>query len=289
MTCFPTAARALSGLTLGLLLQACAQNPAADLLPTASASRPDQPRPSLPVAVPAAAAQQRAAAPATARLPAAGEASPLRFEQAWDVVELMGQPRLAGGLRPPRVVLRPQGGLMVDGGCNHFSGRVERDAQGLFRVSKYGGTHGGCDEPSRAEALLNSALMMVDNFRWDRGLLLRSGETELLRLQPSANQDSAELEQALVRRPVPAAAPEAAPVVCRPVKAAKPRKGGKARTKGAANCQPAKTSAARSNIKAVGKSQSRSAKVRKGSAKPAGKSGSKVSAHASVKRHKTGH
>ncbi len=275
---------------LGLLLQACAQNPVVDLSPTASASRLDQPRSSRPVAVLAAAAQRPAAAPASARLPAAGEASPLRFEQAWDVVELMGQPMLAGGLRPPRVVLRPQGGLMVDGGCNHFSGRVERDAQGLFRVSKYGGTHGGCEEPSRAEALLNSALMMVDNFRWDRGLLLRSGETELLRLQSSANQDSAELEQALVRRPIPAAAPEVVPVVCRPVKAAKSSKGGKAakakaKTKAAANCQPAKAarSGTKAGVKAVGKSKSKSVKARKGSAKPAGKSGSKVSAKAPAK------
>lgn len=132
------------------------------------------------------------------------------FEQAWDVVELAGQPLLSDSSRPPRVVLRPNGQLWVDGGCNYFSGRVERDALGLFRVSKYGSSHRTCDKPPRSEAFLNSALMMVDNFRWDRGLLLRSGSSELLRLRPSANQDVQALEQGLGRHAVPAAAATAA-------------------------------------------------------------------------------
>ena len=178
-------------------------------------------------------------------------AAPRRFEQVWDVVELMGQPMLTGGQRPARVVLRPQGGLMVDGGCNYFSGRVERDAQGLFRVSKYGGTHSGCEKPLRSEALLNSALMMVDGYRWDRGLVLRSGGNDLLRLQPSANQTSQDIEQALANRSVPTPAPAqavqpgrvvasaAADKNCRPVKVAKSRK---AKIKGSKAAKAAKVS-----------------------------------------------
>lgn len=132
------------------------------------------------------------------------------FEQAWDVVELAGQPILSDSQRPARVVLRPQGLLWVDGGCNYFTGRIERDSRGLFRVSKYGSSHRACDKPPRSEAFLNSALMMVDNFRWDRGLLLRNGSSELLRLRPSANQDIQGLEQSLGRRALPAAAAAAA-------------------------------------------------------------------------------
>lgn len=215
------------------------------------------------------------------------------FEQAWDVVELAGQPLLSDSSRPPRLVLRPNGQLWVDGGCNYFSGRVERDAQGLFRVSKYGSTHRTCEKPPRSEAFLNSALMMVDNFRWDRGLLLRNGSSELLRLRPSANQDMQALEQSLGRRAVPPAAaavalaPAAAsalqPVArerqvasqdCRPVKA---RKGAdKSRKAKAPVCQPlpskaAKTAAGKASLRAIpGKSAKgiKAAKPAKSSAKP---------------------
>ena len=215
------------------------------------------------------------------------------FEQAWDVVELAGQPMLSDNQRPARVVLRPNGSLWVDGGCNYFSGRVERDAQGLFRVSKYGSTQRVCEKPPRSEAFLNSALMMVDNFRWDRGLLLRSGSSELLRLRPSANQDIHALEQSLGRRAVPPAAaavalaPAAAsalqPVArerqvasqdCRPVKA---RKGAdKSRKAKAPVCQPllskaAKTAAGKASLRAIpGKSAkgTKAAKPAKSSAKP---------------------
>ena len=160
-----------------------------------------------------------------------------RFEQAWDVVELMGQPMLSDAQRLARVLIRPQGSLWVDGGCNYFSGRIERDAQGLFRVSKYGGTHGSCEKPPRSEALLNSALVMVDNYRWDRGLVLRNGDSELVRLMPSANQDGQEVEQALASRAEAAAAPahQAAGQNCHQVKAAQPSK---ARTKGRRSSAP---------------------------------------------------
>lgn len=166
------------------------------------------------------------------------------FEQAWDVVELAGQPLLSDSQRPPRVVLRPNGQLWVDGGCNYFSGRVERDAQGQFRVSKYGSSHRVCDKPPRSEAFLNSALMMVDNFRWDRGLLLRSGSSELLRLRPSANQDIHAIEQGLGRRPVPAAAAALAPAADLPP-ASRERQGtlqaASARQLASQDCRPVKT------------------------------------------------
>lgn len=208
------------------------------------------------------------------------------FEQAWDVVELAGQPMLSDNQRPARVVLRPNGSLWVDGGCNYFSGRVERDAQGLFRVSKYGSTQRVCEKPPRSEAFLNSALMMVDNFRWDRGLLLRSGSSELLRLRPSANQDTQALEQGLGRRALPAAALQPArerPVAmqaasarqvasqdCRPVKA---RKGAdKSRKAKAPVCQPlqakaAKTAAGKASLRAAGAKSSKAVKSAR-SAKP---------------------
>ena len=208
------------------------------------------------------------------------------FEQAWDVVELAGQPLLTDSQRPPRLVLRPNGQLWVDGGCNYFSGRIERDDQGQFRVSKYGSSHRVCDKPPRSEAFLNSALMMVDNFRWDRGLLLRSGSSELLRLSPSANQDVHAIEQGLTRHAVPAAAAAAlvpaaasalplaqarhavAPPVparqlasqdCRPVKA---KKGAaKSRQTKPSVCQPLQAKAAKSAKSA------KSAKPAKSSAK----------------------
>lgn len=218
------------------------------------------------------------------------------FEQAWDVVELAGQPMLSDNQRPARVVLRPNGLLWVDAGCNYFSGRVERDAHGLFRVSKYGSTHRTCEKPPRSEAFLNSALMMVDNFRWDRGLLLRSGSSELLRLRPSANQDIQGLEQSLGHRALPAAAalaPAAAsalqparerPVAmqaaqprqvasqdCHPVKASKGA--GKSRKAKAPVCQPlqakaAKTAAGKAALRAAGAKSAQSSKAVK-SAKPA--------------------
>lgn len=244
---------------------------------------------------------QQSPSPAALPVDALTQTLPLElaqpFEQAWDVVELAGQPMLSDNQRPARVVLRPQGLLWVDGGCNYFSGRVERDALGLFRVSKYGSTHRTCEKPPRSEAFLNSALMMVDNFRWDRGLLLRSGSSELLRLRPSANQDIHALEQSLGRRAVPPAAaavalaPAAAsasasalqPVArerqvasqdCRPVKA---RKGAdKSRKAKAPVCQPllskaAKTAAGKASLRAIpGKSAKgiKAAKPAKSSAKP---------------------
>ncbi len=195
------------------------------------------------------------------------------FEQAWDVVELAGQPTLADGQRPARVVLRPGGQLWVDGGCNYFSGRVERDSRGLFRVSKYGSAQRACDKPPRSEAFLNSALMMVDNFRWDRGLLLRNGSSELLRLRPSANQDLQAIEQGVAHRALP---PTAAPLQpaqanqlagqnCRPVKASKGA--GKSRKARAPVCQPLQAKA----NKVTGKAGLRGAKA----SKPA-KAGSKA-------------
>ena len=240
---------------------------------------------------------QQSPSPAALPVDALTQTLPLElaqpFEQAWDVVELAGQPMLSDNQRPARVVLRPQGLLWVDGGCNYFSGRVERDALGLFRVSKYGSTHRTCEKPPRSEAFLNSALMMVDNFRWDRGLLLRSGSSELLRLRPSANQDIHALEQSLGRRAVPPAAaavalaPAAAsalqPVArerqvasqdCRPVKA---RKGAdKSRKAKAPVCQPllskaAKTAAGKASLRAIpGKAAkgTKAAKPAKSSAKP---------------------
>lgn len=218
------------------------------------------------------------------------------FEQAWDVVELAGQPMLSDNQRPARVVLRPNGSLWVDGGCNYFSGRVERDAQGLFRVSKYGSTQRVCEKPPRSEAFLNSALMMVDNFRWDRGLLLRSGSSELLRLRPSANQETQALEQSMGGRALPAVATAAAlapaaalqsarerPVAmqaasarqvasqdCRPVKASK--SAGKSRKAKAPVCQPiqakaAKTAAGKASLRAAGAKSSKAVKSAR-SAKP---------------------
>jgi heat shock protein HslJ len=204
------------------------------------------------------------------------------FEQAWDVVELAGQPMLSDNQRPARVVLRPNGMLWVDGGCNYFSGRVERDAQGLFRVSKYGSSHRTCDKPPRSEAFLNSALMMVDNFRWDRALLLRNGSSELLRLRPSANQDTQDLEQSLGRHALPALAPAAASALqparerqiagqdCRPVKASKGAD--KSRKTKVPVCQPlqvkaAKTAAGKAALRAAGAKSAQSTKAVK-SAKP---------------------
>lgn len=238
------------------------------------------------------------------------------FEQAWDVVELAGQPMLSDNQRPARVVLRPNGSLWVDGGCNYFSGRVERDAQGLFRVSKYGSTHRACEKPPRSEAFLNSALMMVDNFRWDRGLLLRSGSSELLRLRPSANQDTQGLEQSMGGRALPAVATAAAlapaaalqparerPVAmqaasarqvasqdCRPVKA---RKGAdKSRKAKAPVCQPlqakaVKTAAGKASLRAAGAKSSKAVKLAKSSKARQAKAGSaaKSRAKSSVKKN----
>ncbi|MEO0002785.1 MAG: hypothetical protein RLZZ22_477 [Pseudomonadota bacterium] len=241
------------------------------------------------------------------------------FEQAWDVVELAGQPTLIDSQRPARVVLRPQGVLWVDGGCNYFSGRVERNAQGLFRVSKYGGTHGGCDTPPRSEAFLNSALMMVDNFRWDRGLLLRSGSSELLRLRPSTDQDTYSLEQGLARRAMPAPASALQPGQARqlgsqecrpPVKArkvaAKSRKAQKAVCSPAqlkafkaqaGKAQAGKAQAGKSSLRAVGAKSAKPAKVGKSSlqsgkarrvkAGPAVKGSGKKSAQTARKRHRS--
>lgn len=231
-------------------------------------------------------------------------AAPRRFEQVWDVVELMGQqPMLTGGQRPARVVLRSQGGLMVDGGCNYFSGRVERDAQGLFRVSKYGGTHSGCEKPPRSEALLNSALMMVDGYRWDRGLVLRSGGNDLLRLQPSANQSSQDIEQALASRAVPvpaqtqtvqparAVASGTAEKNCRPVKVAKSRKakikGSKAAKASKTVCKPVAAAGKHKALKSAAKTRltGKSKASKAGKAKAASRAKAKAAArHGKHKR-----
>jgi hypothetical protein len=197
-------------------------------------------------------------------------AEPLRLERAWEVVELLGQPMLTDAPRPARVLIRPEGSLWVDGGCNYFSGRTERDAQGRFRVSQYGGTHGHCNQPPRSEAFLNSALVMVDNYRWDRGLVLRSGDRDLIRLLPSVNQDSQDIEQALAGRAAPAALPAAAAAAlaapaaqavqrnCRQVKT-QVRKGGKLTTVSRLVCKPAKPATAKARAgksKATAKARS---------------------------------
>jgi META domain len=270
-----TSTRALSGLALVLLLQACAQNPVTDL---SAAPIPSQ-RVDAPAASPGTAPSAPAASlAATASLPKLAETGPRRFEQAWDVVELMGQPMVAGDQRSPRVVLRPQGSLMVDGGCNYFSGRTERDAQGLFRVSRYGGSHGQCEKPPRSEILLNSALVLVDNYRWDRGLVLLSGERELIRLLPSANQDSQDIERGLAGL---ASAPAAASVQsaesnCRQVKT-KVRKAGKLTTVSRTVCKPVNAPARQAVAKTrAGKSkpaaQARSSAKSPAKSKPAAKS-----------------
>ena len=195
-------------------------------------------------------------------------ASAQRFEQAWDVIELMGQPMLGDAQRQARVLIRPQGGIWVDGGCNYFSGRIERDVQGLFRVSRYGGTHAACDKPPRSEALLNSALMMVDNYRWDRGLVLRSGDNELVRLQPSANQDSQDIEQGLVAgRPAPA--PQAVGQDCRKVKVARSAKSKAGRAKAAATRQVCKPARGGLNGKAKASRQAGKAKAARAKASKA--------------------
>lgn len=206
------------------------------------------------------------------------------LEQAWDVVELGGQPMLSDSQRPARVVLRPQGLLWVDGGCNYFSGRVEYDDQGLFRISKYGSTQRVCGKPPRSEAFLNSALMMVDNFRWDRDLLLRNGSSELLRLRPSANQDTQELEQNLGRRAVPPAAlpsarmSQVAPKDCRPVKASKGA--GKSRATKASACQSLRAKAVKPAKSA------KSSNARRVKAGPASKSSAKQKPPLAQKRPK---
>lgn len=204
--------------------------------------------------------------------------TPQRFEQAWDVVELMGQPMLADAERPARLLLRPQGSLWVDGGCNYFSGRVERDAQGLFRVSRYGGTHSACEKPPRSEALLNSALMLVDGYRWDGGLVLRSGSSDVLRLQPSANQDSNDIEQGLAGRaaPAPAAAPapvqQAAAQACRKVKvkSKSKTKDGRAVSTTQQVCKPVAAKAGKAGAKS---GQSRTSKSVSAKAKPVASNG----------------
>jgi len=199
------------GLCCALLTMGCAP------LPT---------QPTTPAAVPAVASTQHVAEPmapmplplkVTGPSPAPAEAvpvetpvapvqavavnaAPLHFEQAWDVVEVMGKP-VAAGEPAARVVFRGQGGLLVDGGCNQFSGRVERDEQGQLRVSRYSGSHRECDVPARAEAVLNSALIMTTHYQ-QRGqaLELRNADgLTLVRLVPSANQDVQSLERAVAR------------------------------------------------------------------------------------------
>lgn len=218
-------------------------------------------------------------APAPAEVEVSTQPStPQRFEQAWDVVELMGQPMLADAERPARLLLRPQGSLWVDGGCNYFSGRIERDAQGLFRVSKYGGTHSACEKPPRSEALLNSALMLVDGYRWDGGLVLRSGSSDVLRLQPSANQDSNDIEQGLAGRaaPAPAAAPapvqQAAAQACRKVKvkSKSKTKDGRAVSTTQQVCKPVAAKAGKAGAKS---GQSRTSKSVSAKAKPVASNG----------------
>jgi len=237
------------------------------------------------------------AAWAQAQMPAAASMAqaatfPKRFEQVWEVVEIMGQP-LASQQRPARVALRGQGALLVDGGCNYFSGRFEHDAQGQFRVSKYTGTHGSCEVPPRSEALLNSALVLVNGYRWDNGLVLSSESGDLVRLRPSANQDTQEIEQALARRaPAPAPVPVAEATDCEPVKTK--AKAGKSRV-----VKAGKSHAAKAKVKAQGKSRhptktavcqpAKALKGKAGAAKMVGKSkGKAVPAQMDKGRHRTG-
>jgi len=263
-------ARCLGALALCFLPWAGAQT-----LPLASALPPPEEL----------AAQQPAGQPLSPdQLPA----TPQRFERAWDVVELMGQPMLADVQRPARVVIRPQGSLLVDGGCNYFSGRIERDAQGLFRISRYGGTHGGCEKPPRSEAFLNSALVMVDNYRWDRGLVLRSGANDLVRLQPSANQDSQDIEQALASF---AAAPlsQAVQQDCRKVKVAHSRKAKGRHAKAAATrlaCKPVASRAAHQGASPARKSKATKT-LAKGKAAGKTKATSRAKPAANHGQHKT--
>ena len=205
---------------------------------------------STPLALPAPVVGEALAAPTT---PAAQPDAGVRLDQVWDVVEVMGRP-LEPSSRRARLVIRSPGTLLVDGGCNYFSGRLERGADGLFRVTRYSGTHNQCQTPSRAEAVLNSALLMVNNYRVDAGLVLRSGEMDLVRLAPSAQQDSSAIEQAVERvKPAPRAASRSA----RAHHSAK--KGAKASQVKAGKAKSAKTAAQAKGAKAgktakVGKS-----------------------------------
>mgnify|MGYP001271733606 CR=1 FL=1 len=213
--------------------------------------------------------ESAAATAASTRAESPAAAVPRRLEQVWEVVDIMGQP-LGTQQRQARVALRGQGGLLVDGGCNYFSGRFEHDAQGQFRVSKYSGTHGRCEAPPRSEALLNSALVLVNGYRWDDGLVLSSEQGDLVRLRPSANQDTQEIEQALAQR--------ASGAACQPAKAGRSH-----RVKGRARrvaCQPAQAAAAKATAgkgarggKAVAKSQ------------PVAKAAAKPAAHSRKRRH----
>jgi len=226
--------------------------------------------------------QQTAWAQTQEAIPAgmAAAAFPKRFDQVWEVVEIMGKP-LGAQQRPARVALRGQGGLLVDGGCNYFSGRFEHDAQGQFRVSKYTGTHGSCEAPPRAEALLNSALVLVNGYRWDNGLVLSSEAGDLVRLRPSANQDMQEAEQAVARR-APAAATETTD--CRPVKTKIKAKAGKSRSaKAKAKSRHKLKAAACQPTKAL-KGKTASAKVGKGGR--AGKAMAMARSAASKSRHR---
>lgn len=273
MRFFSTDPRVLAWLALGLMSPAWSQ-----------------PLPSDPAAVSSQLSSMTDAAPANP-LPARLEAAPQRLEQAWDVIAVMGKP-VPAGERGARIVLRGQGSLLVDGGCNYFSGRYEHDSQGTFRVSKYTGTHDACGNPPRSEAVLNSALLMVNNYRWDRGLVLLSGDGELVRLQPSANQDSRELEQGLARRPAAAAAQEAAEPPCHPVQAGKLKKGKAAKSRKAHDsaCSPAKAASAKSahaGAKATGKSRATKLKAAKG--RQGGKSTTRPVAKSSARSRKRSH
>lgn len=219
------------GLCCALLTVGCAQTPnaAAPAMAQAQSTAAPMPTPTVakvanassPVTAPfVAVAPAAAIAPLPAPAPVVADAAPLHFEQAWDVVEVMGKPVAPGA----RVVFRGPGGLLVDGGCNQFSGRVERSAQGLLRVSRYSGSHRECDGPARSEAVLNSALIMATHYQQQgQTLELRNDDgTPLVRLAPSANQEVQSLEQA-VARAAPASAHGG-----KSAKGSKAAKGGKA-------------------------------------------------------------
>jgi META domain len=233
----------LCGLGMGLLSPVWSQTEA-----------PVEPVPpiSAPLALPA----------PVAGVPLATTVPPPTLEQAWDVVEVMGRP-VEPAARRARLVVRP-GTLLVDGGCNYFSGRLERGPEGLFRVLRYSGTHSACPTPSRGEAVLNSALVMVNNFRFEDGLVLRSGDSAVVRLVPSASQDSRDIEQAVARvRPAPRAesrsarsARATAASTAKKTKAAKPasRKGAKTARSGSSS---SKSSQASKTAKGTGTANTR--------------------------------
>ena len=112
----------------------------------------------------------------------------------------------------PRILIRPQGSLLVDGGCNYFSGRIERDAQGCSAF-RYGGTHGGCEKPPRLRGFPELGAGHGGQLPLGPWPERRSGANDLVRLQPSANQDSQDIEQVLASRAATSASPRCSALV----------------------------------------------------------------------------